>query len=60
MADHGLYAAKGAGKDCWALVEAGPSARGSLRRGDFSQLLADGQLTLTLSRRSPPPLRAVE
>ena len=60
MADHGLYAAKRAGKDRWALVEAAPSVQPEALRGrEFSQLVTDGQLVLTLPRRAQAPLRAV-
>ena len=58
LADHGLYAAKRAGKDCWGLVEAGPNFS-PMRRRDVPQLVAEGVLKLTVSRQ-PAALRAVE
>ncbi|HUJ27836.1 MAG TPA: diguanylate cyclase, partial [Myxococcales bacterium] len=58
MADRGLYAAKRAGKNCWALVEAGPT-HAPMRRREFEQLLSEGVLELTVSRR-PAALRAVD
>ncbi len=55
LADHGLYAAKRAGKNCWAMVAA--AAKGAIAlspNDDFAQLVASGQLVLTLSNgRSP-------
>lgn len=61
LADRGLYAAKRAGKDGWALVEApGPLPVDAPRGRDLWQLVQDGHLTLTLSRQPPEPRRAVE
>ena len=61
LADHCLYEAKRAGKNCWVAVEGGPDLEASaLRQSAFSELVAQGRLVLTASRQAPGALRAVE
>jgi diguanylate cyclase (GGDEF)-like protein len=49
LADHCLYAAKRAGKDCWAMVTPGAPLRSLQPHADFAELVAEGLLVLTLS-----------
>src|SRR4051812_6208919 len=62
LADHGLYAAKRAGKDCWAAVTPSQALTAeTLRRhldGDFARLVSSGEVVLTLSSDRAPPLSA--
>src|SRR5207244_778224 len=56
LADRCLYAAKRAGKDCWAMVTPSSSLNAAeLRtrlRSEFAQLVSEGQLVLTLSNEA--------
>jgi diguanylate cyclase (GGDEF)-like protein len=59
LADHGLYAAKRAGKDCWAVVAAAAPSKGLVPPNeDFAELVASGKLVLTLSNGRPPVVAA--
>ncbi|MCA1825369.1 MAG: diguanylate cyclase [Myxococcales bacterium] len=60
LADHCLYAAKRAGKDCWAMATPSPALQAAdlsrRLRGEFAQLVSERQIVLTLSAEVPSVL----